>query len=428
MKLTKASVAEILPPASKFEVRVFDDDLPGFGVRVLSGGKRSWIIQFRIAGRSTTKTIGRVERMSAGTARDLAKRQLAQAELGIHPGEEKKTAHRKAAETFKSIVPVFLDAKKNKPLNNKKPVKARTFEQIELHLTEHWSDLDGLPIREITHENIDPILLKIGTTRGLYAANRARGTLHNFFVWAMKKGYADNNPVIRTDKQTAENSRDRVLTDAELIAIWNACKSDDYGDIVRLLILTAQRRDEIGAITRTEIDLPGRKWTIPSGRTKNGLSHEVPLADRAIAILKTAMARPGREDRSAIFGDGGAGRGFAGWSKAKAALDKRIAEQAVKGRHAAKKTDGKETKKEQEGWRLHDLRRTVATRMADLGVLPHVIEAVLNHISGHKAGVAGVYNRALYAAEKRQALDLWAAHIEALIAGKPTSNVIHLKA
>jgi integrase len=124
------------------------------------------------------------------------------------------------------------------------------------------------------------------------------------------------------------------------------------------------------------------------------------------------MARPGREDRDAIFGEGDSGRGFSGWSKCKERLDKRIAEAASKVK----------------SWRLHDIRRSVATHMAELGTLPHVIEAVLNHISGHKAGIAGVYNRALYANETRQALDVWGAHIEALAAGKLASNVTRMKA
>jgi integrase len=227
----------------------------------------------------------------------------------------------------------------------------------------------------------------------------------------MKEGLVDANPVLGTNRQADEQARDRVLADAELIAIWRASRDDDYGRIVRLLALTGQRRDEIGSIGKSEISLAARSWSIPRERTKNSRAHEVPLPDLAIEILEPAMLREGREDRDLIFGDGL--RAFSGWSAAKLSLDRRI-EQA--------------TGTKPEPWRLHDLRRTAATRMVDLGVLPHVVEAVLNHVSGHKAGVAGVYNRALYAPEKRRALDLWAAHIEALLAGKPASNIIPMKA
>jgi integrase len=172
----------------------------------------------------------------------------------------------------------------------------------------------------------------------------------------------------------------------------------DYGEIVKLLILTGQRREEIGALRCSEVDLEETVIMLPPDRTKNGRPHEVPLSPPALAILKSHTARAGRDF---LFGDGprnGSDRqgGFQGWSKSKATLDK----QAAIG-----------------SWRLHDVRRTVATRMAELGVQPHVIEAVLNHISGHKAGVAGVYNRSSYAAEKRAALELWGKHVQLLIDG-----------
>ena len=180
--------------------------------------------------------------------------------------------------------------------------------------------------------------------------------------------------------------------DEELAAIWNEAGDGDYGAIVRLLILTGQRREEVGGHDLgSEIDLEGATWRIGGERTKNGLAHDVPLSSRAVDILRAVNRRDGR---ALVFGSREGP--FQGWCNAKSALDS-----ARVGRARARA----------EPWRLHDIRRTVATRMADLGVQPHVIEAVLNHISGHKAGVAGVYNRATYAAEKRHALDLWAAHV-----------------
>jgi integrase len=143
-----------------------------------------------------------------------------------------------------------------------------------------------------------------------------------------------------------------------------------------------------------ELDLIQGRWSIPRDRTKNGLPHDVPLAEPVITLLR---GQPHRDGRSRVFG--GAGGPFQGWSKAKAALDKRILASGTPGA----------------AWRLHDLRRTVATRMAETGALPHVIEAVLNHVSGHKAGVAGVYNRATYEKEKREALNLWAQHMNVII-------------
>lgn len=169
-----------------------------------------------------------------------------------------------------------------------------------------------------------------------------------------------------------------------------------------MLIFTGQRREEIGGLRWSEVEVDTALVTLVGDRTKNGKPHELPLPAAAMAILQ---AQPRRGERDLIFGER-AGP-FQGWSKAKATLDKAIAKNASENGRLAP-------------WRLHDVRRTVATRMADLGVQPHVIEAVLNHVSGHKAGVAGVYNRSLYGPEKRAALELWANHVM-LIAGEPSA-------
>jgi integrase len=175
------------------------------------------------------------------------------------------------------------------------------------------------------------------------------------------------------------------------VAIWNALPEGDYGDIVRLLILTGQRREEIGGLRWSEI--AGDTINLPPNRTKNGLAHFVPLSAPARAIL---AARPHAE-RDHVFGRGDGEAGFAGWSAAKASLDKRL---------------------NLKPWTLHDLRRTCATGMAELGTPPHIVELVLNHISGHKGGIAGIYNHAVNGKERREALDQWATHFMQLV-GKP---------
>jgi integrase len=411
MKLTQTAIAKIKLAPGQAERIVFDERLSGFGLRVRAGGKRTWIVQYRVGKKQRRKTLGSVDKIMAAKAYEVAEQDLAGVTLGTTDPQAKKIeARAKASETFETIAARFLRAKEGQ-------VKQSSFDQIGTHLTKHWATFNGRSVHDIARRDIATRLGEIAQERGPYAANRARATLSSFYGWAMNEGIVEANTVVATNRQTDEKARDRVLSDAELVAIWNA-STGDYGGIVQLLILTAQRRDEVGAIARSELDLAGRKWTIPSARTKDGREHEIPLSDPALAILKTATARKGREDREAIFGDSEGGNGFSGWSKAKAALDQRVVGAAA----------GTKEKKKPVPWRVHDIRRTVATRMADLGVLPHVIEAVLNHISGHKAGVAGVYNRALYSAEKRQALDLWAAHVEALLAGKPASNIVPMKA
>jgi integrase len=231
------------------------------------------------------------------------------------------------------------------------------------------------------------------------------------FNWAIGEGYdIPANPVTGTNKPLMAEPRNRVLSDAELRAIWHACKDDDYGQIVRLLMLTAQRRDEVGGMRWSEV--AGNLWTLPSIRTKNHREHILPLAPSALALIE---AQPHCNDRDFIFGDGprrkgGEHRGFSGWSKAKAELDTRIL--------AARRKDDSDASPLPH-WTLHDLRRTAATVMADrLAVLPHIVEAILNHVSGHRAGVAGVYNRARYEAEMREALDRWACEVSRIVADR----------
>ena len=195
-------------------------------------------------------------------------------------------------------------------------------------------------------------------------------------------------------------SRDRVLSDEELALVRQQAGPGDFGACVRLLILTAARREEVGGLRWSEID--GETWRLPAERSKNHRAHELhltPLARRIIGELPRLDS-----DRDLLFGSGVGG--FSGWSKAKRLLDARMVA-ALRAKHGRKA--------KLEPWRLHDLRRTAATRMVDIGVQPFVVEAVLNHLSGHKAGVAGIYNRSLYLPEKRAALERWADHVEKIV-------------
>jgi integrase len=211
----------------------------------------------------------------------------------------------------------------------------------------------------------------------------------------MREGIATDNPVIFTNRPGKAKARERVLSFAEIAAIWDATHSgSDFDKLVRLLVLTGQRRGEVAGMAWSEINFDAATWSIPSERTKNGRSHVVPLSTTALSILAAVI---NREERKCVFGHGETG--FDGWSRRKARLD------AASG---------------VAGWTLHDLRRSYATHLSEMGVAPHVLEALLNHVSGSKAGVAGVYNRAIYAAEKRAAMVLWAEHITAITGGSAT--------
>ncbi len=390
MRLTKATLAKLTLPAGRAETLVFDDALPGFGLRLREGGKRTWIAQYRLGAKQRRLTLGSVETLDPEQARQRAKSALASVALGEDPATTKAEARAQASLTFGALVPRYLAHVEGRQRPNHHADTRR-------YLERHWSPLSGVALATIDRSRVAARLGELAKNNGPYAANRARAALSAFYTWAIGEGLAGANPVQGTNKPAAEVSRDRVLSDAELALVWRCAGPGDFGAIVRLLVLTAARREEVAAMAWAELRVD--VWTIPGARAKNGRPHELPLPSLALAVLAEAARREGRD---LVFG--ARAGGFSGWSRAKAELDARML--AALG-----------TKAKLAPWRLHDLRRTAATRMADLGVQPHVVEAVLNHVSGFRAGVGGIYNRASYAPEKRGALALWAGHVEGLVKG-----------
>jgi integrase len=258
-------------------------------------------------------------------------------------------------------------------------LKPQAYGMVTRHLRKHAKPLHTLALAEIDRRTIAQVLAGVERNAGPIARNRVRTTLSAFFSWLVREGLLDTNPVAGTGKANEGPSRDRVLTQSELAQVWHAA-TGTFGDIIRLLLLTGQRRNEIGFLRWSEVDFGRGMIVLSPERTKNKLKHELPLAPQALAILQKRQ-RQGDH----VF------REF-NWYRGKLALDARL--------------------KGVVPWRIHDLRRTCATGMAELGVQPHIIEAVLNHVSGHKAGVAGIYNRARYEGEMRSALSAWANHID----------------
>ena len=262
------------------------------------------------------------------------------------------------------------------------------------------------PASGVDRAAIVKLLTEINRASGPVAANRVRSSLSAIWVWGLQSGTIDGeNPVAHVPKPANEEARDRVLTDAALALIWSATGGEHNHDrIVRLLMLTGARREEIASIEWAEIE--GSLWTLPRARSNNGLPHEIPLGPLALAQLPAK-----REKRSLVFGEGEGG--FSGWSRCKERLDARL---ETKRAEQFKEKHGREPTTDEvkaPGWTLHDLRRTLSTWMNENGVEPHVVEAVLNHVSGaSKRGVAGVYNKAQYREPKRAALAQWEAHVK----------------
>jgi integrase len=384
MKLTIKKIAELKLPAGSTDAVFWDDDVAGFGIRLREGGSRTWIYRYRIGSKQRSMKLGSATSIPLVVARKMASEQEAEVRLGGDPALKKETANLAADNTLGVLANQFLEARKSK-------WRPKSYKQYERHLLKYARPLHRLPITAVSQRNIANLLADITNESGEPTSNRLRSTLCSLFGWVIKEGIRlpEGNVASYTNKHE-EKSRDRVLTDAELKTIWKACPDSDFGAIIKLLILTGQRANEIGGLRWEEVH--DEQIVLPSQRTKNKRTHIVPLSDPARTMLNPFRA----DGRAHVFGRVDS-IGFDGWGYAKRNLDARVA---------------------LEHWTIHDIRRTVATRMAELGVQPHIVEAVLNHVSGHKGGVAGIYNRATYDKEKREALNVWAEHVTALIEGR----------
>jgi integrase len=345
--------------------------------------------------------LGSVAGVDFADTRKAAEKLYARVKLGEDPAGDKAQAKAKAAETFEAAAADYLELKKGE-------LRERSYPDVERHLLKHATALHRLQLAKVTRADIASCLVAVRKNSGAVTANRTRSSLSAFYAWCMGQGLVDANPVIGTNKNE-EKARERVLSPAELRLIWNALEADDYGDTVRLLMLTGQRLNEIARLEPSEIDLQKDVITLVGDRTKNGRPHTTPLSASARTIVEARVRR--KHNGKLVLGVGEAP--FSGWWREKNRLDERI----------AKANGGKPL----EHWTHHDLRRSFATHAAELGIIqPHIIEAILNHVSGHKGGVAGVYNKATYEPEKRLGLVKWADQLLAWVEGRE-SNVTPLR-
>ena len=349
-----------------------DKNLPGFGVRVSQGGTKTFTLMHGPR-RELTK-IGRFPILSLASARDQARNILAEEQLGIR---------RPKAPRFDEALDLFIT--KHCEAKN----RARTAAETDRLLRKHFlPSLRNSTLDDISSARISGILDDLIDTPS--TARHAFVAVRTFLRWCAKRGYIANSPIALMDAPASATSRDRVLKDAELVAIYRKALSQGRtgGNIVRLLILTGQRRGEIGALRGEWIDRTSRTVTLPSEITKNGRAHTFPYGDMVAAIVENLPTG------GFLFPARGADneRSYNGWSKLKTSVDPGVA-----------------------AWTLHDLRRTFATNLASLSVPPHVIERLLNHSSGMISGVAAIYNRFSYLAEMRAAVECWERHLAALL-------------
>lgn len=408
-KLTNKAVECATPIPGKrrilWDSAVSDDTtLPGsFGLRVTSRGVKSWVAMFRVEDERNpgTKnqrffTLGHYPAISLAEAREIAREALKVAGRGVDPIEAKKAEKREIAstKTVEEAVDLFINryAKRNN----------RSWREVErvfnVYVLPKWSDR---PLPSISPTDIHSVLDDLIDAGHPYMANRVLAHVRKFFNWCGERNWISDPPTARIVGPGKEEARDRVLDKGEIKRFWDGCDAIGwpFAQCFKLLVVTGQRRDEVARMKWEHLDKDGKLWTLPKQETKSDRRHEVPLSSLALELLG-ALPRNG----DYVFTTTGK-TPISGFSVGKKRLD-RICEV--------------------EGWRLHDLRRTAASGMAEIGVAPHVIEKVLNHATGQISGVAAVYNRHSYLREKRDALDAWARALGAIVS-PGEGNVFELR-
>jgi integrase len=390
MKLGRGTIANLHLPRGRSEITHFDSDIGGFGIRIRKSGSRSWVFQYDFAGKTKRMTLGKVSAIDAAKARAIASELHAKVRLGQDPAAVKAESQVRAAETFGAVVKPYLQWQCAR-------VRLSTLRHLERHLLVNLAPLHSLPINRVDRRAIAAQLARMADSP--VQANRTRSTLTSFLNWAMREGLIDSNPALATNKYS-ERPRDRVLTNAELRALWLALPEGDFGDILKILILTGAREREISDLHWDEINLEKGVIELPAHRVKNRRKHVIPISGAVRAILE----RREQNGRDFVFGLSGT-NGFSGWSRCKERLDQAIKIPA---------------------WTIHDLRRVCSTGMNEIGIEPHIVEAILGHVSGSRGGIAGRYNYALYESQKVTALSRWAEHVAAIVEGRD-SNVTPLR-
>jgi integrase len=370
----------------------FDEGSAGFFLRTYkSGAPAVFGVKYSVGGRQRRMNLGPATASNWQTMRDLAATVRAKAKLGQDTlGEQQEERARPKAPTFANLIQPYLKVREEGKDGEMK-LRARSLYITGLYLNLHWKALHGRPVDAISRDDIEPLIDDMAEVRGKTTADRARTVLSTFFSWAIGKRYIAANPTINIKDRASGGSRERVLSEEEIVGVWNAASdAHDFGKVVRLLLLTGCRKMEIVGLLWPEIDFDRRQIELSGERTKNKRAHVVQLSDQALNILKSCHAIAGHDRLFVSFSA----------SRYKDDLDARLPE-------------------DMPHWTLHDLRRTFVTHMAENGFAqPHIIEACINHTGPAKAAIAGVYNKATYANEKRQAFDLWGRFIEDLVAGR----------
>jgi len=416
-ELTPVAIERMKPGASRREIP--DGRIGGLYLIIQPSGAKSWAFRYRAAGVPKKLTLGKWPMVDLKTAREDATQAYLSSQRGGDPAAE-RVATRVASRAPKvsadrDLVEEVVDAfirRYAKP-NQKSWAETKRILDREVVNRPKGEGWRGRHLAEIGRADVHELLDGVVDRGSPVMANRVLAALRKLCAWSVDRGIITSSPCSGIKAPTAERSRDRVLLDDELRGVWTACDAIGwpFGALVKLLLLTGQRRDEIGKMRWSELDLDGKTWTLPRERAKNGVAHAVPLSEPVLAILAALPRIAPAKGGDYVFTVTGK-TAVSGFSNAKERIDALLA--ASHGEPLP-------------AWVFHDLRRTCATGMARLGTALPVVERVLNHVSGSFGGIVGVYQKHGFADEKRHALETWGAFVERLV-GEPGANVVALKA
>jgi len=422
--LTVKFIDNIKPAATRQEIP--DADCTGLYLMVQPSGTKGFVMRFRWQGEQCKVTLGpygdKEGQLSLKEARAEGQKILAQLRDGINPAAAKVAATIVERDLFENVYADFLRRHVQATL---KPTTARAYENMfALDIVPYWS---GIAIHDIKRRDIKFRIREAMEERDITAqANLLYSRLKKFFNWCVDEEYLETSPMEKMKKPAVQVDRDRVLSDDEIRLVYLAAGQIGfpYGTIIQGLLLTAQRKSEVADAPRIEVsmgtaDMPEPHWTIPKERTKNKMTQIVPLSPEMVALLDL----PKLNTNPDMYFVNSRGNRLDGWSAFKKDLDYQIL--VLKRQEAIERGEDPATVQPIEPWVIHDLRRTVATKMGALRITPHVIEAVLNHRHVIK-GVAAVYNRWDYYDEKRAALETWAKTLMRIV--NPAANVVDLRA
>lgn len=387
----------------------WDTDEHGFGLRVTTSGTRSYVYQYRLGGREAPTrryTIGKHgSPWTPETARKEARRISHLIVAGIDPIDTEKERRRQAIDlAFSAYIEFFYE-------NYLKENWKRADYPLAMLRKDAAPILGSKPLPEIRRSDVVRVLDAMTDRPAM--AKLMHSTLRKLFRWAVSRGEIERSPMDGAATVRAVPARDRVLSDPELLLAWDAACAlgGSFGAFFHLLILTGQRRQEVAGMDWCELAHNEQCWKIPANRSKNGVPHEVPLSPASVLVINSLAGGDAWPRNGLLFTTTGK-TPISGFAKLKIRLDeemnRRLANPSV-APHANSNVDTISS------WRVHDLRRTVATGLQRLGVRFEVTEAILNHVSGARSGIAGVYQRHDWKDEKREALGAWARHVENVV-------------